>query len=247
MRNPNPVVLSGKRTKQVSDQLRGYVFCKECEALFNESGESWVLANIPRDYGAPFPLQRALELENPLAIGEDVKLYDGSSIKAYDMDKLVYFGLSIFWRGAVHDWESTSGLRAPKVDLCHFFEPLRLFLRKKGPIPDDVALSVHLWPYRTVVLQAAYPVYPLHAGRWQCYWFYVPGIFFMLQFGKNVPEEARQRSAHGKKKIINVDLQSGKFIRGFVKDQVDALERTDKMEATLQEINQIRSKTSNKG
>jgi len=100
MKNPNPLVVSGKSAKQVSDQLRGYVFCKGCEDLFNKNGEAWVLAKIPHDYGEPFPLQDALVPEKPLAIGKDVNLYDGSSIKAFDMEKLVYFGLSIFWRGA---------------------------------------------------------------------------------------------------------------------------------------------------
>jgi hypothetical protein len=243
MKNPSPVVLSGQATKQVSDQLRGYVFCRACEDLFNKSGERWVLANIPHDHGAPFPLQDALGPEKPIAIGRDVNLYDGSSIKAFDMDKLVYFGLSVFWRGAAHDWKSTLGLSAPKVDLCDYFEPLRLFLQGNGPIPDDVVLSVHLWPYKQV-WQVTYPVCPFHGSHWPRYWFYVPGIFFMLDLGKNVPREARQRCAHGERKIISVDLESGKFIRKFTKNQVDALEMTDRMRVMLQEISQIRSKTS---
>jgi hypothetical protein len=245
MKNPNPLVVSDKSAKQVSDQLRGHVFCKGCEELLNKNGEAWVLARIPHDYGEPFLLQEALAPEKPLVIGRDVNIYDGSSIKAFDMEKLVYFGFSIFWRGAAHDWKSTFGLSAPKVDLEDHFEPLRLFLRKQSPIPEDMVLSVHLWPY-TKVCQVAYPVYPLHRVGWRRYWFYVPGIFFMLQFGKNVPEGARRKSAHGEKKIINVDLESGEFIRSFVKDQVEALETTNKMKAMLQEISAIRSATSPK-
>jgi len=68
----------------------------------------------------------------------------------------------------------------------------------------------------------------------------------MLHFGKNVPEGVRQKSAHGKKKIINVDLESGEFVRRFAKHQVEALETTDKMKAMLQEISAIRSKSSGK-
>ena len=26
----------------------------------------------------------------------------------FDLEKLIYFGLSVFWRGAVHHWKSTS-------------------------------------------------------------------------------------------------------------------------------------------
>jgi hypothetical protein len=243
MRNPNPFVPQGRRGRQVADQLRGYVFCQGCEDLLSRNGEAWVLANIPRDYGAPFPLQDALGPEKPLAIGKDVNLYDGSAIKAFDMDKLVYFGASIFWRGAAHDWKSTLGLGAPKVDLGDHFESLRLFLLEKCAIPEDMVLSIHLWPF-TKVLQAAYPVHPLHGAHWQRYWFYVPGIFFMLQSGKNLPEEVRQRSAHGQRKIIIVDLESGSFIRGFSKGQVQALERTDTTKAMLPEISMARSRIS---
>jgi hypothetical protein len=245
MKNPNPLVLSGKGTKQVSDQLRGYVFCKGCEDLFNKNGEMWVLANIPHDDGRSFPLKDALGPEMPVAIWEGVKLYDVSSVAAFDMDKLVYFGLSIFWRGAAHDWKSTCWRSAPKVDLGEYFEPLRLFLLREAPIPDDVVLSVYLWP-DTKVVPAAFPVDPLHAGNWHSYWFYVPGIFFILHLGKDMPEEARQRSAHGKKKIINVDLEIGSFIRKIVKDQVEPLETTDRMKALLREVSQIRSKISPK-
>ena len=142
MKNPNPLVVSDKSAKQVSDQLRGHAFCKGCEELFNKNGEAWVLAKIPHDYGEPFPLQDALAPEKPLVIGRDVNLYDGSSIRAFDMEKLVYFGLSIFWRGAAHNWKSTLGLSAPKVDLEDYFEPLRLFLRKQSPIP-------RMWCYRS--------------------------------------------------------------------------------------------------
>ena len=147
MKNPNPLVLSGESATKVSDQLRGYVFCKDCEDLFNKNGEKWILANIPRDCGAPFRLQDALGHEKPLAIGQNENLYHGSSIKAFDMDKLAYFGFSIFRRGAAYDWKSTSGLSAPKVDLGGYFEPLRRFLRRQGPIPSDLVLSIHLWPY----------------------------------------------------------------------------------------------------
>src|ERR1035437_4406232 len=161
MKNQNPFVMSGKFGMQVSDQLRGYVFCKDCEDLFSKHGEKWVLANIPREDGSPFHLQDALRREKPITTLQDVNLYDGSSVSAFDMDKLVYFGVSIFWRGAAHDWKSTSGRTAPKVDLRDYYEPLRLFLRREASIPHDVVLSVHLWPY-TKVLQAAFPVYPLY-------------------------------------------------------------------------------------
>jgi hypothetical protein len=45
--NPNPVVISHGKLKQVADQLRGYTFCHDCEQMLSYKGEHWVLANIP--------------------------------------------------------------------------------------------------------------------------------------------------------------------------------------------------------
>jgi hypothetical protein len=245
LKNPNPLVISGAGAKQISDQLHGYVFCGECEDRFNMGGEGWILGKIPRDYGEAFPLQDALGSVTPILSGRRLNLYDGAIIPAFEMDKLVYFGISIFWRGAAHGWKPTVGLLAPKVELCGYYEPLRLFLLGTAPIPEDVALAVHIWPY-TKVLQISYPVSPLHAATWQRYWFYIPGILFVLHFGKNVPEEVRDRAAHGEKRIIAMDLDSGEFIRGVAKEQVGGLEKTDKIKAMLQEIDSIRPKTSSK-
>lgn len=60
LKNPNPIVMSRGKLKQVADQLRGYTFCRDCEQLLSKKGEQWVLANIPDDQGRPFPLQDAL-------------------------------------------------------------------------------------------------------------------------------------------------------------------------------------------
>ena len=133
LKNPNPVVISDTGAKQISDQLRGYVFCGDCEDRFNKGGEGWILGKIPQDYGAPFPLQNAIQPLKPILLQKRLNLYDGGAIPAFDMEKLTYFGLSIFWRGAAHDWKSTAGLRAPTVELCGYYEPLRLFLLGKAP------------------------------------------------------------------------------------------------------------------
>lgn len=88
--NANPVVISRGKLKQVADQLRGYTFCHDCEQMLSNKGEQWVLANIPDDQGKPFPLQHALIPENPVFFGNEVNVYAGRKIKAFDMDHLIY-------------------------------------------------------------------------------------------------------------------------------------------------------------
>jgi hypothetical protein len=94
--NPNPVVVSKGKVKQVSDQLRGHTFCADCEQMLSNKAEKWVLANVPADQDEPFPLQDALIPENPVFIDEHVNVYAGRKIKAFDMDQIIYFGMSIF-------------------------------------------------------------------------------------------------------------------------------------------------------
>lgn len=72
LKNPNPIVLSRGKLKQVADQLRGYAFCGECEQLLSKKGEQWVLANIPGDQGNPFLLQDALIPQDPIFIGNGI-------------------------------------------------------------------------------------------------------------------------------------------------------------------------------
>jgi hypothetical protein len=106
LKNPNPVTLAHGHAKQISDQLRGHTFCAKCENQLNKNGEQWVLAHIPKDYKEPFPLQDALIPANPAIFGDNVNIYEGRKLAAFDMDQLIYFGMSVFWRGACREWKS---------------------------------------------------------------------------------------------------------------------------------------------
>jgi hypothetical protein len=75
--NSNPVVLSASEAKQSQTQLADYVLCGDCEQRFNKNGENWALANIPRRYGAPFPLLNAFSLATPIEVVEDFKIFAG--------------------------------------------------------------------------------------------------------------------------------------------------------------------------
>ena len=100
LKNPNPVLLAGGKAQQSSLQVRDYKFCDACEERFNKGGEAWILSKIPQNYGDPFWLHTLLNSKPSLMNGNDL-LFSQASIPEVDMAKLVYFALSIFWRGTL--------------------------------------------------------------------------------------------------------------------------------------------------
>jgi hypothetical protein len=239
LKSPHPVTLSGTDMKQLSDQLRDYVFCQDCEQRLNKNGERWVLANIPDDYDSVFPLRTALQALTPIFVGEDLDLYDVTGVSAFEIDKLLYFGISVFWRGAVHDWETTGGLKAPGVELCAYEEPIRKFLMGEQPLPLGVALTVDIW-HAKKVLQAAYPPTASHLPECQRYWFYIPGIIFSLYIGESIPAAVCGRDAT--KNILGVDVPAINSIWAKTKSQVQSSAVAPKMKLMLAEVAAIRSK-----
>ena len=219
LKNPNPIVMSHGRLKQVADQLRGYTFCHECEQLFSKRGEQWVLANIPDDQGRPFPLQDALIPKNPVLSGDGVDLYAGRKIKTFNMDKLIYFGMSMFWRGAAREWKSSLGGIAPAVNLGKYYEPIRQFLLG-GPFPDDVVILVYMYNLKPA-MNAATTVLSAKDKMVDIRWFYLNGLIFKLYLGKEIPREIRQlcayRSSDG---FVMVEREFGSMVRKYLKDNL---------------------------
>jgi hypothetical protein len=234
LKNPNPVTLAHKQAKQVSDQLRGYTFCHMCEDLFSKNGEKWVLANIPKDYKAPFPLQDALGPETPVFFGDDINVYAGRTITAFEIDKLIYFGMSVFWRGAAREWKSSKGAVAPPVDMHEYFEPIRQYLLG-GPFPDDVFILIMIHNEKPVG-NAALPVLQATDQFGDFHWFYVNGLGFRLYLGKQTPAAIRCICAyHNADGPIVVDRGFGKIVCGFIKDQLNSSEKSEGLSAFLNE------------
>ncbi len=147
IKNPNPVILSGAEAKQSSSQVRDYAVCRACERLLNLNGEEWVLANVPHDYGAPFPLHAALKGAVPAIAEPGLALLAGMTTKGFEMDKLIYFGASVFWRGAAHSWKPVDGQKVPQVHLGAYQEQLRQFLLGKSSFPAEISLTVMVWEH----------------------------------------------------------------------------------------------------
>jgi hypothetical protein len=191
---PHPVIMSESEAKFSSDQLTDYVLCTECEHRLNVYGEAWVLANIYQ--GISFPLRDALLRSQPMCVEKGENFYAGGSIKEIDVDKLVYFAMSMFWRGAAHHWE-IRGTSAPEIDLGPFEKEIRHYLLG-GRFPEKAALNIAI-SAAAKVLTAAFlprrsPIELCHS-----YVFYVPGISFRLLLGKRIPEGLKTACAQTSK------------------------------------------------
>jgi hypothetical protein len=237
LKNPNPVMSINGQLKQVSDQYQDYLLCKGCEDRFSNLGEKWVLAILPVTYGGEFPLHKVVEPITPKCIAPRLKVYDLSRVEAFGIKQIVYFGLSIFWRSAVHHWRTPSGSEAPKVELVGYEEPIRRFLLSSEPLPNEIVLTVNLYPYKPV-LPLVHPVIQERADGFSRYWFYIPGLHFLLFAGPQIPVDAKESDSMAG--IVNVDLQSADSLRSFITTGIKRQLKGPKIQSMFKEIERVR-------
>jgi hypothetical protein len=239
LKNPNPVVLSGGKAKQSSLQVRDYKFCGACEGRLNKGGEAWILNKIPQNYGDPFWLHTLLNSKTPIVNGNDL-LFPQASIPEVDMGKLVYFALSIFWRGT-RRWRAVEGGQPEKLYLGRQEKVIRSFLLGRGKLADDVVVSVAVWPYKKVYPMSIMP----RAGagtRYRSYWFYYFGFIFLLALGRKIPAAQRRTcSYHSPEEFLTLSRGLGSLVKEAISTEFLSLDRS-KIEGTFNEIRAIRSK-----
>ncbi|MFL6436599.1 MAG: hypothetical protein ACJ71Q_03390 [Terriglobales bacterium] len=241
LKNPNPVVLSGGKAKQSSLQVRDHKFCGACEERFNKGGEAWILNNIPQNYGDPFFLHTLLNAKTPIVLGNDL-LFSQASIPEVDMAKLVYFALSIFWRGTRH-WSEVDGGRPTKLYLGREEKAIRAFLLGRSKLPETVIIKVAVWPFNKVYPIASMPRAERGSG-YRVYWFYFFGFIFRLALGKKIPaQERRTCSYHSPERFLTLSPELGTAVKDAIRTQLLSTDRS-KIEGMLKEIQAIRSKAS---
>lgn len=186
--NPNPVYLRKGFALPTSQQLTAHLLCRDCEQLINKHGESWVLRNCYRGTGK-FLLRDKLINATPLfsRLGE---CYLGTkSIHSIDINKIVYFAASMFWRSSIHKWKDRS--KAINIRLGkRYEEEFRQFLLGAANFPKNAVIAVSISTSNEPLIGVPVP----HGGKLGKYYYYnciIPGIIFDLFLGGELPEIAR--------------------------------------------------------
>ena len=170
------------------EQVHDYLLCANCEHLFNQNGEGWVLQHCHRN--GDFELRRKLNEEPPHVDNGKFRCWAAAKIPSIDVAQLSYFASSIFWRASVHDWKSGSRpLGLPQLGL-KYDEEFRLYLLGKGPFPALATMSVGLLDGSDYLNGILFP----HGGKIDGYWrydFVFLGLVFTLFLGNLVPAGTR--------------------------------------------------------
>ncbi len=192
LENPNPVAMDMTVGVQTSRQMQEHLLCAECDNRFGEQGEKWVTRNMLTPQG--FPLGDAVAAGQPIVADEDGAIYPADRLTGVNIEHLVYFGLSVFWRSAVHPWR-TVGNNLEPMELGPYEEPIRRFLLGTSEFPEHAVLWVVLWHGRQPIPSLLTPMQG-QPCEFRSYLFYVPGIDFVLLLGQRIPDDLRACCSH---------------------------------------------------
>jgi hypothetical protein len=139
--NQDPLLVTKASRKPTSHQITDYVFCKDCEHLFNVNGEDYVMRLVAKVNG-DFPLLKMLKATPPAAKGAEWETYSEASTPTINRDKIGYFVISVFWRASVHTWEHENGEKV-RIDLGKKYnEEIRTYLLGQTIVPASASLQV---------------------------------------------------------------------------------------------------------
>lgn len=174
---PNSHPRGRDQADETTLQVRQHLLCPDCEQRFNRRGEGWVMGRCWRgDEG--FRIREILHRSQPLIDRVELKVYAGAEIPELDMDKIVYFGASVFWRAAAAKWTILG--ESVHIALGRYEESLRAFLLDNGPFPREMVLSVIVSELEQLDV-CLLPVSSRTKSRLHRHRFIIPGLTFPRQ------------------------------------------------------------------
>ena len=190
--DPKHFTIRSKKLIRTTRQIHEHLLCEQCEERFNSGGERWVIANAPHPSGS-FYLRDALRAATPNVRLNNSLAYSGTT-PGVNIDKLVYFAASVFWRTTVGKWSLAERWfgNDDKLDLGKLYtEELRLFLLSERTFPPNAALVVYVSDQPT-----PYASFTVAGGGRQKegyfqYSFQIPGMMFFIVLGKFIPDHIR--------------------------------------------------------
>jgi len=190
--NRNPVFITSRRAVQMNFRVAEEFLCLECEGRLNRQGETWVLRNSYRGV-KNFPIQSLLADAPPIAVRESFRLIDGRALPDVEMDKLVFFATSIFWKASAREWRFID--HWDRLEFGPYEEKFRSFLNHEADFPDSVSLVISVSGNPNPHVGAIYPYMAARVSGTRQFRFSIPGMAFWLHQG-NLPEHLKEFCAH---------------------------------------------------
>ena len=214
----DPIQVTDEVVMLTRRMLKHPLLCFHCEQSLCTEGETWVLPLLARIDGS-FPFLDLIEQQPPLVTGDGVELYGVTANPEIDRQKLINFGLGIFFKAAVHSWRG--GETKPWIDLGSHTEELRKYLVGEADFPKNMALVLMVDPEITRHIGIHQPLRGSNPD-FMNFHFYVPGIFFHLCLGENIVEQ---------KALCLVSVSEGPVLVKSVFDDVIGLVRESQKKA----------------
>ena len=191
-KNPNPIIVNPNVAMKTSQQASDHLLCAVCEDRFNKGGESWITQHCWRSE-TNFPLHFALKAAMPGYASNDFSVYKAVEIPGVDVGKLTYFAMSVFWRGAVHQFGPIAGHKPVKLELGPYAEELRQFLLGTAGFPADIvlAVTVNSTPATGKNEMMVFPWLKDHRPNMRQFSFVIPGVTFQMFTGKGITKAVR--------------------------------------------------------
>lgn len=193
--NRHPIFVTEKVTVQTPAQVHDFLLCRSCELRFQQYGEDWVLRNSPRRNGN-FPLRNAVMKSTFKWTISSGDVFIEPFDPALDLEKIIYFAASIYWRASVHHWKNSQHLMSRAQLPSEIEEQLRLFLLHENAFPVDAVLFVSISATDPLPhISFPQPMLPKSrsAPAVKAYAFAIPGLQFRLMY-ENVPNAVKQVS-----------------------------------------------------
>ncbi len=185
LRNPQPIIVTANTMKQSPIQIRDYVFCFDCEQIFNSGGEAWMHGHIATTAG--FRLLDLFTGQPPIFNEPDLILYDAAKIPSVDCSAILEYGMGVFLKAAVHTWRFEDGTTS-HIDLGpERTEVLRKFIHREGSFPHDMVLTVCLSSRAKQFWGVIPPLRMQPQGtEEERYYFHVSGVYYCLLVGSSI-------------------------------------------------------------
>jgi hypothetical protein len=186
-----PISASPNIALQTSKQIKTHLLCTACEERFNRRGENWTLRNYCRKSG-DFPIQEAMLKQTPSALYGTIPYYRAGLINRIDIDKLIYFALSVFWRASAHEWRFVDC--SYKLQLEEHEEQIRQYLLDQASIPDNMVLPIIISPSTSPQNGVMFP-HTFQHSPYCGHGFSIPGMVFSLLIGDAIPDDVKAQCA----------------------------------------------------